>query len=134
MHNKRLLIVLILLFSLISCDINSSAEKVKRTYPEAFSLETVTIQEILYEVEVPDSLNIKAHVIDIFECSICAPGILPERIGVWENLPPADTLYINVLEPRQFQKQKYYLISLRVTEREVSERNEIQLLGYSLIE
>lgn len=123
------------IFGLLGCGvISSSDDEVERTYPEAFSFETVTIQQLLYEVETPDSLNINAYVIVISECPESANCFLPDRIGASENLPPADTLYIQAIKPGQFQKQKRYTISLEVTESEGRERHDIRLLGYSLIE
>ena len=113
---------------------SSSDGGVERTYPEAFSFETVTIQQILYEVEPPDSLNINAYVINIRECPEGATCFIPDGIDVSESLPPADTLiFIPAAEPSQFQIEKQYQISLEVSEKESVERNILRLLGYSLI-
>ena len=53
--------------------------------------EAVTIQELFYEVEAPDSVNINAYVVDIHECPEDAVCVLPDRIVVTENLPPEVT-------------------------------------------
>lgn len=134
MEIKKLILITAFIFGFLGCGISSSDE-VERTYPEASNFETVTIQQLLYEVETPDSLNINAYVIDIHECPEGAACFRPDGIDVSESLPPADTLFfITAREPRQFQKQKQYQISLKVSEKESLERNSIRLLGYSLIE
>lgn len=124
------------MFCLPGCGIlGSSDDEVERTYPEAFSFETVTVQQILYEVKPPDSLNINAYVINIRECPEGATCFSPDGIDVSESLSPADTLiFIPAAEPGQFQIEKQYQISLEVSEKESVERNILRLLGYSLIE
>jgi len=90
---------------------------------------------LFYEAEAPDSLNINAYVVDIHECPEDAICVLPDRIIVSENLPPEETFYIIAIKPtRQFEKQWRYKISLKVTKRENIERNDVRILGFSLIE
>jgi len=125
---------LVTCITMLGCGINSSDEP-ERIYPEAFNFETVSIQELFYEAQTPDSLNINAYVVDIHECPEGAVCVLPDRIVVSESLPPEETFNIIAIEPgRQFEKQRRYLISLRVTKRETIERNDVRILGFSVIE
>lgn len=133
MEIKTLIVLTACVFGLSGCDISNSDE-VKRTYPEAFNVENAAIQQLLYEVDTPDSLNINAYVIDIHECPKGFVCFLPDRISVSETWPAADTLYITAIEPSQFQIRKRYKISLEVSKRVTRKLHDIRLLGYSLIE
>lgn len=117
---------------LLSCGTNDSGE-IERTYPEAFNFETVTIPQLLSNDVTPDSVNIKAFVFEIYQCPEGASCFLADRVAVSEKLPPADTLYIVAKEPKQFQEQKQYTISLSVNKRESQEMPHTRLLGYSLV-
>lgn len=133
MEKTKLIIFIACILIITGCDIFSSSDEVERTYPEAFDFGAVLISDLFNEVEPPDSVNINAFVFDIHECPENAACILPDRIAVSENLPPADTLYITAVKPSQFQIQKQYQISLLITKRETKERPDIRLLGYNLI-
>jgi len=62
---------------------------------------------------------------------VCLPI---ESSVVSESLPPEETFNIIAIEPdRQFEKQRRYDISLRVTKREAMEQNAVRILGFSLI-
>jgi len=131
----RIITLTAFISGLLGCGILGSSDEPERIYPEAFNFETVSIQELLYEVEAPDSLNINAYVVDIHECPEEAVCVLPDRIIVSECLPPEETFNIIAIEPtRQFEKQRRYKISLKVTKRENIERNDVRILGFSLIE
>jgi len=126
---------LVTCITILGCGIIGSSDEPERIYPEAFNFETVSIHQLFYEAEAPDSLNIKAYVIDIHECPEGAVCVLPDRIIVSECLPPDETFNIIVIEPtRQFEKQRRYEISLRVTKRDSMERNDVRIPGFSLIE
>lgn len=120
-------------FAFVGCDISSSGEEIERTYPEAFNFETVSIQQVLNEVETPDSVNIENYVFAINQCPEDAMCVAPDGIRTSEILPPADTLFIETVEPKQFQKNKQYKISLSVDKRETKDYPDLRILGYSKI-
>jgi hypothetical protein len=128
----KIFTITICAFCLLSCDV-SSLDQNKRLYPEAFDFEIVTIQQMLNKKE-PGSVNINVYVSVIIECPEKSNCILPDMIGVSENQPPVDTLYIEPVKPSQFEQQKRYAISLDVSGIEERKGHDIRILGYSLIE
>lgn len=117
----------------VGCDVSNSDEEIDRTYPEAFNFETVGIQQLLNEVETPDSVNVENYVFDITQCPEEAICVAPDGIWTSESLPPTDTLFITTVEPKQFQKNKQYKISLSVDKRETKDYPDLRILGYSHI-
>lgn len=116
----------------VGCNISNSDE-IKRTYPEAFNFETVRIQQLLNEIETPDSVNVETFVFGISYCPEEAICIAPDGIWTSESLPPSDTLFIQTAEPRQFQEDEQYTISLSVDKRETKDYPDLRILGYSKI-
>lgn len=129
---KQLLILVTCISTLAGCGVSDSSE-IERTYPEAFNYETVSIQQLLNEVETPDSLNIETFIFNIIECPEEAICVYPDGIMTSENLPPSDTLFIQTMEPRQFKIDNQYKISLSVDKRETREYPDLRILGYSEI-
>lgn len=132
MKIKQLSILAACVLTLVGCGVSNSDE-VERTYPEALNFETVGIQQLLNEVETPNSVNIETFVIAMFQCPEDASCILPDRIFVSGSLPPVDTLFIETIEPKQFQKNERYTISLSVDKRETKDYPDLRILGYSKI-
>jgi len=129
----KIILLIPAVVTLLSCSLIDS-EDTERTYPEALSFEVVTIQQLLNEVQPPDSVNINAYVIAVHECPENSACILPDRIEVSENLPASDTLTITASNPSQFEINHRYKISLQVTNRNADEFKELQILGYTRIE
>lgn len=133
MNIKQLFIFVVCFLTLVGCGVSNSDEKIERTYPEAFNFETVGIEQVLNEVETPDSVNIESFVFNIFQCPEDAICVAPDGIWTSDTLPPNDTLFIETVKPKQFQENKQYKISLSVDRRETKEHPDIRLLGYSQI-
>lgn len=129
---KQLTILLFCLSVFLGCGVSAS-DDTERTYPEAFNFETVSTQELLNNIEYPDSVNVDVFVFDTFHCPPDAICIAPDGIYASESFPPSDTLFIPASETKQFKLTKKYKISLSVTKRETLERPDLRLLGYSLI-
>jgi len=130
MTTKQLFICVASLI-LVGCGVSDSGDKIERTYPEAFNFETVGIQQVLNEIQTPDSVNIESFVFNIFQCPEEATCILPDGIWTSDTLPPNDTLFIETAKPNQFQENKQYKISLSVDRRETKEHPDVRILGYS---
>ena len=122
------------LLAVVGCNINNSSnEEIESTYPEAFNFETVGIQQLLNELVTPDSVNIETYVFAINQCPEDAICVAPDGIWTSTSLPPADTLFIQTIEPKQFQKNKRYKISLSVDKRATKDYPDLRILGYSNI-
>ncbi|PAU93214.1 hypothetical protein CK503_12375 [Aliifodinibius salipaludis] len=115
----------------VGCNVSNSDEEIERTYPEAFNFETVSIQQLLTEIETPDSVNIESYIFAINQCPEDAICVAPDGIWTSESLPPTDTLFIETVDPKQFQKNKQYKISLSVDKRETKDNPDLHILGYS---
>lgn len=129
----RLFSVLTAVVSLVSCS-STDSDDTERTFPEAFNFEVVTIQQLLNEVQPPDSVNIEVYVVAIHECPKNSACFLPDRIEVSESVPPSDKLTISVKNPSQFKVNTQYKISVQVTNRNADEHKELHILGYTQIE
>ncbi len=128
---KKHLSIFVACLMFVGCGVSDSDEKIERTYPEAFNFETVGIQQVLNEIQTPDSVNIESFVFNSFQCPEDATCILPDGIWVSDRLPPSDTLFIETVEPKQFKENKQYKISLSVDRRETKEHPDVRILGYS---
>jgi len=129
----QLSILAAFVLAIVGCDVSNSDEEVERTYPEAFNFETVSIQQLLAEIETPDSVNIENYVFAINQCPKDAICVAPDGIFTSESLPPIDTLFIKTVKPKQFQKNEQYKISLSVDKRETKDYPDLRILGYSRI-
>jgi len=71
----------------------------KESIPKLSIFQTVSMQELFYEVATPDSQNINAYVVDTNEYPEEAVCVLPDRNVVSESLLPEETFYIIAIEP-----------------------------------
>jgi hypothetical protein len=131
MKTIQLSILAACVLAFVGCDVSNADEETERTYPEAYNFETVGIQQLLNEVQTPDSVNIETYVFGINQCPEEAICVAPDGIWLSESLPPADTLFIETVEPKQFKKNNQYKISLSVDKRETKEYPDLGILGYS---
>lgn len=132
MKLTQLSILTACVLAFVGCDVSNSDE-IERTYPEAFNFERVGIQQLLNEVETPDSVNTESYVFNISQCPEEAICVAPDGIWTSDSLPPTDTLFIETVEPKQFKKNKQYTISLSVDKRKTKELPDLRILGYSVI-
>ena len=128
-----------LVFVLPGCSIFGSdpePETAKRTLPEALDARRVSLADARRTVPAPDTVNVKAYVIELAICPENWNCFLPDGIVIAESREPDDqekTRRITVESPRQFMKGHHYLISLSVTDpsdRNVDE-NLFEIIGYS---
>jgi hypothetical protein len=127
------MLITFLTSSAMGCGLINSDEKAERTYPEAFSLERVSIEEVVDETAIPDSVNIDVFVTDISKCPKSHKCFLPDGIFVSESLTSDESILIPLEKPRQFRKQKRYLISV-LSHFEGKKLRMVILLGYSRLE
>ena len=132
MRITQLSILAVCVSTLAGCGVSDSDE-IKRTYPEAFDFETVGIQQLLNEVETPDSVNIEPFIFGISYCPENATCFLPDGIWISDSLPPNDTLFIATAEPRQFQENRQYTVSLYVDKKKTTDYPDLHILGYTVI-
>jgi len=115
---------------------DADAPLAERTLPEALDVRRVSLDEARQTVQVPDTVNVKAYVVDYAICPQHANCFLPDGIIIAEKPNPSsseNTRRITVATPRQFEKGGRYLMSFRVLdppERNLDERT-LDLIGYS---
>jgi hypothetical protein len=136
------LALVIALLSATGCTVLESdgdAPRAERTLPEALDVRRVSLQDARQTVQAPDTVNVEAYVVDYAICPQDANCFLPDGIIIAERPNPSsskNTRRISMTSPRQFERERRYVLSVRVfdpPDRNLDER-ALHLIGYSLLE
>lgn len=111
----------------------------ERTYPEAFDLKLVTLDQLLNEVPAPGAYNVEVYVVAVQACPEGWNCDIADHLFIAEQRDPpnvAQGIMLFVEAPRQFRERGRYRFSLRVEDLDTEGapfRRPI-LLGYSRVD
>lgn len=126
---------LMLMSSLYGCStkVENKPDPTDRTYPQAYNFKIVTIKQLKANVTTPDSVNVKAYVVERIYCppDVECAAIVGNHIKIAEALHnDENALHLSVTNPLQFKEKHLYTFSLEI-KKVNDEEKYFSLLGYS---
>ncbi|HKJ33442.1 MAG TPA: hypothetical protein VKA34_16520 [Balneolales bacterium] len=126
---------------LFGCKNNGESTHIK-TFPNAGNYPLLTISSLKDSVSVPDTLNVRAYVVNKSICPRNMYCYLPDGIFI-SNIAKQDTSayqpFLALTDPNEFSKGIPYLMSVKVIETGVIDSRtgnkvrRIDLLGYNIV-